>query len=275
MSAQEPVPADAPVIKQCCAQLYESEAARWLLGESFHPGGLRLTERLGAKLGLTEQSRVLDVAAGKGASALLLAERFGCSVTGVDFSHRNVQEATQISAERRLTERVRFEYADAEALPFPDASFDAVVCECAFCTFPDKTRAAGEFARVLRPGGRVGLSDLTRCGELPEALCGLLAWIACIADAQPIETYNNYLTTAGFSIDSAEPRDEALKDMVRQAQGKLLALEALCALGTSMPVQLDLTAAKGLANAAREAIEHRQLGYVLITATAMRARGPA
>ena len=50
-----------------------------------------------------------------------------------------------------------------------------VVCECAFCTFPDKSRAAAEFARVLRSGGRVGISDLTRSGELPGELDGLLA----------------------------------------------------------------------------------------------------
>ena len=56
--------------------------------------------------------------------------------------------------------KVRF-LGDAERLPLPDNTFDALVCECAFCTFPDKATAAAEFARVLRPGGRVGITDVT------------------------------------------------------------------------------------------------------------------
>ena len=55
--------------------------------------------------------------------------------------------------------KVRFHLGDAERLPLPDNTFDALVCECAFCTFPDKATAAAEFARVLRPGGRVGIAD--------------------------------------------------------------------------------------------------------------------
>jgi ubiquinone/menaquinone biosynthesis C-methylase UbiE len=56
---------------------------------------------------------------------------------------------------------VSFQLADAERLPFDDC-FDAILYECAFCTFPDKRTAAQEFARVLKPSGRVGISDLTR-----------------------------------------------------------------------------------------------------------------
>ena len=59
---------------------------------------------------------------------------------------------------------VRFEQGDAERLTLDDGQFDAVICECAFCTFPDKRAAAAEFARVLKPGGTVGLTDLTRSG---------------------------------------------------------------------------------------------------------------
>jgi arsenite methyltransferase len=151
-------------IKQCCAAIYESDAARLLLGESFHPGGTKLTERLGQIVNLTRQARVLDVAAGKGTSATFLASRFGCEVVGIDFSRKNVGEAGRNAEDMGLRERVSFQWADAERLPFADESFDAVICECSFCTFPDKAAAAGEFARVLRVGGQVGLSDLTRNG---------------------------------------------------------------------------------------------------------------
>lgn len=59
---------------------------------------------------------------------------------------------------------------------------------------------ASEITRVLRPGGRLGLSDLARSGPLPAELEGLLAWIACIADAQPVDRYVEYLATAGLIV---------------------------------------------------------------------------
>src|SRR5207253_1396646 len=106
-------------------------------------------------------------------------------------------------------------------LPFADSSFDAVICECAFCTFPDKSAAANEFARVLRSGGTVGISDLTRGAVLPKELDGLLAWIACIADAQPIKNYIEQLDAAGLRVKLTESHDEALLEMVHQVRTKL------------------------------------------------------
>jgi len=191
-------------VKRCCARLYESDVAKLLLGESFHPGGLALTERLGQLLQLTAESRVLDVASGKGTSAMFLAERFGCEVIGIDYGKQNVEEANHESASKGLRLRARFQRADAESLPFPDGSFAAVVCECAFCTFPEKDKVAREFARVLCAGGRVGMSDLTRGPVLPKELDGLLAWVACIADAQPMEKYIECLTSVGLSIGTTE-----------------------------------------------------------------------
>jgi len=161
-----PQPADSAILKTCCANLYESDWAQLLLGGSFHPGGLALTERLGTLLHLQPGHRVLDVASGKGTSAIHIAQRFGCDVVGVDYSARSVEDGIVASVNVGVSDRVRFKRGDAETLPFGDAEFDAVICECAFCTFPDKCAAASEFARVLKPSGRVGLSDLTRSGPL-------------------------------------------------------------------------------------------------------------
>ena len=126
-----------------------------------------------------------------------------------------------------LKERLQFERCDAETLPFADESFDAVICECAFCTFPQKTLAAAEFFRVLRPGGHVGISDLTRMEILPSELNGLLAWVACIGDAQPAEMYAAYLQNSGFSVDHIESYDEALQEMVDEIRLKLLGAEIM------------------------------------------------
>jgi arsenite methyltransferase len=137
-------------VRGCCATAYESDAARMLLGDSFHPGGLELTRRLGTIMGLRSGLRVLDVASGKGVSAIFVAKEFGCEVVGVDFSAANVEEATRRAADAGLSGLVTFEQGEAESLAFPDATFDAVVCECAFCTFPDKAGVAREFARVVK-----------------------------------------------------------------------------------------------------------------------------
>lgn len=254
-------------IKACCAALYESDWARLLLGDSFHPGGLALTERLGQLLDLQPGWRVLDVAAGKGTSAIFLAQRFGCQIVGVDYGLDSVKAATDQAAKAGVSQLVYFEQGDAERLRFPVGSFDAVLCECAFCTFPDKVTAATEFARVLRPGGRIGLSDLTRSGPLPPTLEGLLAWIACLADARPVEEYTAYIEQAGLTVEQVEPHNAALGELVRTVQSKLLSAEVLVKLK-----QLDLPGAnfdqaKSLARAAAEAVRRGQLGYTLLVAS--------
>jgi arsenite methyltransferase len=259
-------PVESNQLKSCCAALYQSDVARFLLGDSFHPGGIQLTERLGALLQLGPQHRVLDVACGKGESAIFLAQRFGCEVTGLDFGTENVTEATRRAAAAGLGNRISFQQGDAEKMPYPDASFDAVICECAFCTFPEKSRAAAEFARILKLAGRLGLSDLTRSGPLPPELEGLLAWIACIADARPINEYVDYLKTAGLKNTQIEYHDEALAQMVRDIQGRLFAAEIMVNLKKLAFPGLDLAQAKGLARAASDAVRTRLLGYSLITA---------
>jgi hypothetical protein len=78
--------ATADEVKACCAATYSSDVVALLLGYSYHPGGLALTRRLAARLGLAAGQRVLDVAAGRGGSGLLLAAEFGVTVDGVDLS---------------------------------------------------------------------------------------------------------------------------------------------------------------------------------------------
>src|SRR5665213_4033967 len=122
-------PAESAELKSCCAAVYQSDLARMLLGDSFHPGGQRLTARLGEQLGLGPGVRVLDVASGKGESAIFLARQFGCQVAGVDFGAQNVREASSNATAAQVALLVSFVEGDAEHLDFPDACFDAVVCE--------------------------------------------------------------------------------------------------------------------------------------------------
>src|SRR5260370_3760704 len=251
-------------VKQCCALAYGSDAARFLLGDSFHPGGIALTLELAGLMKLNSASLLLDVASGKGTRAFAVAEHFGCRVIGVDLSEANIAASEAEATKRGLNDRVQFRLADAEQLPFEAASFDAILCECAFCTFPNKATAAAEFTRVLRAGGRVGISDLTRVADpLPE-LDGLLAWIAVIGDAQPIESYAGLLARAGLALKASSPRNECLQAMVDQIRNKLLLVDIIIGLKKLDLPGLDIQQAKQFAVAAADAIKRNKLGYAIL-----------
>lgn len=215
-----PIPTLTPVeSKACCAAAYGSDIVALLLGESYHPGGATLTRRLAGRLAVRPDATVLDVATGRGATALLLAGEYGADVTGVDLSNANVTAAAGAAHAAGLTDRVRFQTGDAERLPVEDATFDVVVCECAFCTFPDKPTAAAELTRVLKPGGRLGITDVTVDPDrLPPELTGLRGWIACVADARPLNEYSQILRAAGLRVIATERHDDAIATMLTQIE---------------------------------------------------------
>ena len=117
-------------------------------------------------LDLRPGSRVLDVAAGNGNATLAAARRW-CDVTSTDY----VSSLLESGRARALAEghTIRFQEADAENLPFPDASFDAVMSTFGVMFTPNQDKAASELARVCKPGGRIGLANWT-----PESFIGQL-----------------------------------------------------------------------------------------------------
>jgi arsenite methyltransferase len=139
------------------------------------------------------------------------------TVDGVDLAASAVQRAQAATDGAGLGGAVRFHFGDAERVPLPDNTFDAVVTECAFCTFPDKAAAASELARLLRPGGRLGLADVTvaETGP-PDELTTTAGWVACIADARPLGRYVSILASAGLSTIHSETYDGALMRMIDQ-----------------------------------------------------------
>lgn len=253
-------------IKICCATFYQSDVVRMLLGDVFHPGGLALTHHLGDVIGLGPGDRVLDVACGRGASAVHLAQGFGCHVTGLDYGPENVAAAQAHAVDRGVAHRTAFRQGDAEGLPFDDGTFDAVISECSFCTFPDKVAAAAEMARVLRPGGRLGLTDMTVNGPLPDDVQTLLAWVACVTGAGAPEGYVATLSAAGFVDFIVEDQRGALLDMVTDVRRKLLGVELAAGLGKLDLGAVDLDEGKRLARRAVELIEGGVVGYTLIAA---------
>jgi SAM-dependent methyltransferase len=124
---------------------------------------------------------VLDVAAGNG-NATLAAARRGCRVISTDY----VSALLDKGAERARAENldVEFRLADAEALPFEDASFDAVVSTFGVMFSPDHAAAASELARVCRPGGRIGLANWTPTGFIGQVFKTLGRYLPPPAGAQ-------------------------------------------------------------------------------------------
>ena len=263
MSVQEPTTAEQ--IKVCCATAYQRDAVALILGESYHPGGLALTRRLGRALDLRPGQRVLDIASGPGTTAFLLAQEFGVDVVGVDLGEQAVEKANARAAELGLADRVRFEVGDAERLPVEAGAFDAVVCECAFCTFPDKPTAAAEMARVLKAGGRLGVTDVALDPHrLDEELQSLAGWVACLADARPVAEYVALLGRAGLTVVHQEDHDQELAAMIELIDARLVAFR-MAKVAALDGVDFDL-ARKRTAMAAK-AVRDGIAGYALLVAT--------
>jgi hypothetical protein len=256
---------DPATVKACCATAYGLDLVGLFLGESYHPGGIPLTRRLADAIDLRPGERVLDVAAGIGTTALVLAAERDVDVTGIDLGAGQVARARRRAAAAGLDRRARFEVGDAERLPVDDAGFDATVCECAFCTFPDKQSAAAELARALRPGGRVGITDVwLDPARLEPELQGLAGRVACLADARPIDEVRGIVERVGLTVTEVERHDHALLETIERVATRLRALRLL-----DLPIlrRFDLARGIELAGRATDAVERGDAGYMLLTAT--------
>ena len=132
------------------------QQATWSSGD-YHMIGTQIqivSELLIEALDVHSTERVLDVATGSGNAALAAARR-GCDVTGVDYVPALLERARRRADAEGLP--VEFVEGDAEALPFPDASFDVVSSVFGSMFAPDQEKTASELARVVKPGGRIGI----------------------------------------------------------------------------------------------------------------------
>jgi ubiquinone/menaquinone biosynthesis C-methylase UbiE len=141
--------------------------AAWLSGDYAIIGTtLQIVgECLAEAMNLRAGEKVLDVAAGNGNATLAAARRW-CDVTSTDYVESLLELGRKRADAERL--RVKFQVADAEDLPFADASFDAVVSTFGGMFSPDQDRTAAEMVRVCRPGGRIGLANWTPEGFIGE-----------------------------------------------------------------------------------------------------------
>lgn len=252
-------------VKACCAGFYELPVIALLLGDELHPGGAALTRELAATSMVGRDTRVLDVACGRGQSARMLATRYGCRVVGIDYSGRNIGLAQSLTRDAGLTERVQFLCSDAEELPFDSGSFDVVICECSLCTFPGINSALREFRRVLRARGRVGISDVVLKDTIPESLQDLFGRVLCISGALSVDGYRDALRTAGFLTIRTRDVSRVLSDTLGRIQRRVATLGSL--LNDDLFELPDgLRVSRSQLADARDLVLSGAVGYALITA---------
>jgi len=187
------------------ARPYESQAMRRALGCALRPGGLALTRRLLALSGLSPGARVLDAGCGQGASLALLRDEGGFAAVGLDPSTLLLSEAAG---------RGPVASGMAEALPFADGAFHAVLCECVLSLTRDKDAVLGSFHRALSPGGLLLLTDMFRKeGPEPSPPGGAGGAGGCLDGAEPLDHVFARLSRAGFKRIHFENRDKDLKEL--------------------------------------------------------------
>jgi arsenite methyltransferase len=143
---------------------------------------------------------VVDLGSGGGLDVFLAAKMVGPTgrAIGIDMTTAMIERA-RTNAHAGGYTNVEFYQSTIDKIPLPDASVDCVISNCVLNLAPDKPAVFREIARVLKPGGRVAVSDIALKHELPEAVAqSMAAYVGCIAGAIKIGDYKNGLLAAGF-----------------------------------------------------------------------------
>jgi SAM-dependent methyltransferase len=165
---------------------------------------------------------VLDLGSGAGLDCLLAAQKVGAEgrVIGVDMTPEMIEKATA-NAKRVKLSNVEFRQGYLEDLPVEANSVDVIISNCVINLAPDKAKVFKEAARVLKPGGKLAVSDIVTDGPLPETVKkSLSAWAGCIAGALDVNDYKAAMQSAGLKDITLTPTyfdeqtiDEVLGDL--------------------------------------------------------------
>lgn len=149
---------------------------------------------------LVEGETVVDLGSGAGFDCFLAANRVGKKgrVIGIDMTHEMLEKA-RTNAKKGGYANVEFRLGEIEHLPVGDSTADAIISNCVINLSPDKTQVFGEAYRVLKPGGRLMVSDIVLLKELPEEIKkSVAAYIGCISGALMRDDYLQKIRDAGF-----------------------------------------------------------------------------
>ena len=153
-----------------------------------------------AHVGLKPGETILDLGSGGGIDVFLAAKKVGAkgSVIGVDMNEAMIKRAREAANDYGF-KNVDFRLGEIEDMPVDDGTIDAIVSNCVINLSPDKPRVFREANRVLKPGGRITVSDIVTEGEIPEEIRrDLNSWASCVSGALPQEEYLKDIEAAGF-----------------------------------------------------------------------------
>jgi arsenite methyltransferase len=176
---------------------------------------------------LKEGETILDLGSGAGIDVFLAAQKVGPKgkVIGVDMTQKMVERAKAIATKHGY-KNVEFRLGEIEALPLEDETADIIISNCVINLAPDKLKVFKEAHRVLKPGGRLMVSDLVTEGELPEAVKRSFdAWAECIAGALEKSDYINKIKKAGFKNVKIVSQKPYTIDISPELRGKITSIQ--------------------------------------------------
>lgn len=175
-----------------------------------------------------EGETVLDLGSGGGIDVFLAANKVGehGRVIGVDMTEEMVQTAIK-NAKKCGYKNVKFKLGEIEHLPIEDNSIDLIISNCVINLTPNKLIAYREAFRVLKPGGRILVSDLVTLGDIPDEIRkSFQAWSECIAGAMEKEEYLDTIKKAGFKdVEIIEAHYFTEPNMDIRLDGKILSIQ--------------------------------------------------
>ncbi|MGQ8336755.1 arsenite methyltransferase [Sunxiuqinia sp. A32] len=213
----------------CCSSQDDFDIASMKIGYSSEdlklvPEGANLGLGCGnpqAIAALKAGETVVDLGSGAGFDAFLAAQQVGRNglVIGVDMTPSMITKARN-NAEKIEATNVEFRLGEVENLPIADSTADVIISNCVINLSPEKQKVFNEAFRVLKPGGRLAISDVVSLKELPEKVkSDMELYGACISGASSIETITKMLEEAGFSDIRIRPKEESkevIKDWDRE-----------------------------------------------------------
>jgi len=181
-----------------------------------HYGGLAANDALHDRAGIGAGTKVLDLCAGLAGPARYCAATRGAQVTALELNPGRAAGAERLNALTGMVETVRVVQGDAQALPFADGSFDAVLGQEAFLHVPDKAALLGEAYRVLAPGGRIAFTDWIAKPGLNEADRATLRKGIAAIGSETAESYRALLESAGFAAVEVEDLSADWEPILRE-----------------------------------------------------------